>query len=122
MPGAITPVGGLLALVNAVQTTKSNGWTSPPTLGSAAAARAADRVRPRRAKGAGPLVTPHIWRVRSLVSASAVMAVVTGAVVGAIFLSSLFLQQVLGASAIVTGLQFLPRRPPSPSARGPPLT
>ena len=36
------------------------------------------------------------------------MAGVTGAVVGAIFLTSLFLQQVLGASAIVAGLEFLP--------------
>ena len=36
------------------------------------------------------------------------MAGVTGAVVGAIFLSSLYLQQVLGSSALVTGLQFLP--------------
>jgi MFS family permease len=36
------------------------------------------------------------------------MAVITGAVVGAIFLNSLFLQTVLGSSAIVTGLQFLP--------------
>jgi MFS family permease len=36
------------------------------------------------------------------------MAGVTGAVVGAIFLSSLYLQQVLGSSPVVTGLQFLP--------------
>ncbi|HEY0643618.1 MAG TPA: MFS transporter, partial [Nocardioides sp.] len=48
------------------------------------------------------------WRIRSLVSASTVMAGVTGAVVGAIFLSSLYLQQVFGSSALVTGLQFLP--------------
>ena len=51
---------------------------------------------------------PHVWRVRSLVSASTVMAGITGAVVGAIFLTSLFLQQVLGSSPVVTGLQFLP--------------
>ena len=51
---------------------------------------------------------PATWRIRSLVSASVVMAGVTGAVVGAIFISSLYQQQVLGASAIVTGLQFLP--------------
>ena len=36
------------------------------------------------------------------------MAVITGAVVGAIFVNSLFLQQVLGASAVVAGLEFLP--------------
>ena len=41
-------------------------------------------------------------------SASTIMAGITGAVVGAIFLTSLYLQQVLGSSAIVAGLEFLP--------------
>jgi MFS family permease len=109
VPGAVTLVGGLLLLVNAVESTNSHGWTSTTTLGSAAAATAllvAFSLIER--KVAEPLVTPHIWKLRSLVSASTVMAGVTGAVVGVIFLSSLFLQQVLGASAIVTGLEFLP--------------
>lgn len=51
------------------------------------------------------------WRVRSLVSASVVMAGATGAVVGATFLSSLYLQQVLGTSALVA-------RPGVPPAGG----
>jgi MFS family permease len=46
--------------------------------------------------------------MRSLVSASTVMAGVTGVVVGAIFLLSLYLQRVTGASAVVAGLEFLP--------------
>jgi MFS family permease len=41
-------------------------------------------------------------------SASTVMAVITGGIVGAIFVSSLFLQQVLGASPVIAGLEFLP--------------
>lgn len=36
------------------------------------------------------------------------MAGVTGVVVGAIFLSSLYLQRVIGLSAVQTGLAFLP--------------
>jgi hypothetical protein len=36
------------------------------------------------------------------------MAGVTGAVVGAIFLTSLYLQRVLDSSAVESGLQFLP--------------
>ena len=109
VPGAITLVGGLLLLVNAVQSTNSHGWTSPTTVGSAAAAVALLVAFAHiERKVTNPLVTPHIWKLRSLVSASAVMAGVTGALVGVIFLSSLFLQQVLGASAIVTGLEFLP--------------
>ncbi|HJR51097.1 MAG TPA: MFS transporter, partial [Gemmatimonadales bacterium] len=109
VPGAVTAVTGLLALVYAVEGTRSHGWTSPQTLGEFAAAAAlltAFSILERRVPA--PLVPPATWRIRSLISASAVMAVITGAVVGAIFLSSLFIQQVLGSSAILTGLQFLP--------------
>jgi EmrB/QacA subfamily drug resistance transporter len=109
LPGAVTLVGGLVALVDAVQSIDSHGWDSARTLGSAAVAGvllAAFAIIERRVDA--PLVPPHTWRVRSLVSASTVMAGVTGAVVGAIFLSSLYLQQVLGSSAVETGLQFLP--------------
>ncbi|MPV89643.1 MFS transporter, partial [Georgenia ruanii] len=108
LPGAATAVTGLVALVYAIEQTSTRGW-SPVTLAAFAAAAALLGVftaLERRARQ--PLVPPRIWRVRSLVSASAVMAGVTGAVVGAIFLTSLYLQQVLGSSAIVAGLQFLP--------------
>ncbi len=109
VPGAVTLVTGLLALVYAVESTNSHGWTSGYTLGAAAAAvvlLTSFALNERRAPAA--IVPPATWRIRSLVSASVVMAGVTGAVVGAIFISSLYQQQVLGASAIVTGLQFLP--------------
>jgi EmrB/QacA subfamily drug resistance transporter len=107
--GAAMLVTGLLALVSAVESTTSHGWTASQTLGTAAAAvvlLTGFVVNER--KVAAPIVPPTTWRIRSLISASAVMAGVTGAVVGAIFLSSLYLQQVLGASALVAGLEFLP--------------
>jgi hypothetical protein len=100
--GALMLVTGLLALVYAVESTTSHGWTAPQTLVAAAAAVAllgGFLVNERRV--AAPIVPPATWRIRSLVSASVVMAGVTGAVVGAIFLSSLYLQQVLGSSALV---------------------
>jgi EmrB/QacA subfamily drug resistance transporter len=109
LPGAATLVSGLLALVYAIEGTRTHGWTSARTLVAFAAAAAllsAFAVIERRVPA--PLVPPATWRVRSLVSASTVMAVITGVVVGAIFLNSLFLQAVLGSSAIETGLQFLP--------------
>jgi EmrB/QacA subfamily drug resistance transporter len=107
--GALTLVTGLLALVYTVESTTSHGWTAPQTLGAATAAAAllVGFVINER-KVAAPIVPPTTWRIRSLVSASVVMAGVTGAVVGAIFLSSLYLQQVLGSSALVAGLEFLP--------------
>jgi EmrB/QacA subfamily drug resistance transporter len=109
VPGAVTLVGGLVALVHAVESTTTDGWTSASTLAGGVAAAvllASFALLERRVPA--PLVPPRTWRIRSLVSASTVMAGVTGAVVGSIFLSSLYLQQVLGSSAVVTGPQFLP--------------
>jgi hypothetical protein len=108
-PGAVTLVGGLLALVYGIEATRSAGWAAPRTwiaLGLAAALLAVFTRLERRSTE--PLVPPATWRIRSLVSASAVMAGVTGVVVGAIFLSSLYLQAITGASAFVAGLEFLP--------------
>ena len=107
--GAALLVTGLLALVYAVESTTSHGWTAPQTIAAAGLAGAllvGFTLNERRVES--PIVPPSTWRIRSLVSASTVMAGVTGAVVGAIFLTSLYLQQVLGSSALVTGLQFLP--------------
>jgi EmrB/QacA subfamily drug resistance transporter len=109
LAGAVTLVGGLVALVYGVESTQTHGWADTVTLGALGASAvllAAFVLVERRATD--PLVPPHVWRVRSLVSASTVMAGVTGGVVGAIFLTSLYLQQVLGSSAVVAGLQFLP--------------
>ncbi|HEX8347502.1 MAG TPA: MFS transporter [Actinoplanes sp.] len=109
VPGAVTAVAGLVALVYAIEGVTSRGWSSPVTVSAFAASAvllAAFAMLERRV--GEPLVPPRTWRVRSLISASAVMAGVTGAVVGAIFLTSLFLQQVLGSSPVVAGLQFLP--------------
>jgi EmrB/QacA subfamily drug resistance transporter len=109
VPGALTLVTGLLALVFGIEATRSAGWAAPRTLIALAAAAvllAAFALLERRA--ADPLVPPATWRMRSLVSASAVMAGVTGVVVGAIFLTSLYLQAFVGSSPVVAGLQFLP--------------
>ncbi len=109
LPGALTLVAGLLSLVFGIESAGSAGWTAPRTwiaIGAAALLLGSFARIERRA--ADPLVPPSTWRIRSLVSASAVMAGVTGVVVGAIFLSSLYLQAILGASPVVAGLQFLP--------------
>jgi hypothetical protein len=99
----------LLALVYGIEQTRSAGWDAPQTwiaLGAATTLLTVFARLERRASD--PLVPPATWRIRSLVSASAVMAGVTGAVVGVIFLSSLYLQAVVGASPVVAGLEFLP--------------
>ncbi len=109
LPGAVTLVSGLVVLVYAIQGAETHGWASMWTVATstlAAGLLAAFAVIETRV--AAPLVPARTWRIRSLTSASVVMAGVTGIVVGAIFLTSLYLQRVVGSSAVVTGLQFLP--------------
>jgi EmrB/QacA subfamily drug resistance transporter len=109
VPGAATLVAGLLLLVLGIESTRSVGWSAPRTwlaLAGAAALLATFARLERRSRD--PLVPPSTWRIRSLVSASVVMAGVTGVVVGAIFLCSAYLQTIVGSSAVVAGLQFLP--------------
>jgi EmrB/QacA subfamily drug resistance transporter len=109
LPGALPVVSGLVLLVYAIEGTTSHGWGSARTLlllalsGALLAAFAAIERRARR-----PLVPVATWQVRSLVSSAAVMLGTTGVLVGTFFLNSLFLQNVLGASALETGLAFLP--------------
>jgi MFS family permease len=55
-----------------------------------------------------PLLPPQTWRVRSLVAAVALMLGATGILIGTFFLNSIYLQTVLHASALKTGLEFLP--------------
>jgi len=109
VPGAVSLVAGLLVLVYAVEGTREYGWASSRTfvLAGVAAALLAGFALIERRSGAA-LVPADTWRMRSLVSASTVMAGVTGIVVGAIFLLSLYLQRITGASPVVAGLEFLP--------------
>ena len=59
-------------------------------------------------RAAKPLFPPHIWKLTALVSGTTVMLGVTGILVGTVFLTSIFVQTVLGFSALETGLAFLP--------------
>jgi EmrB/QacA subfamily drug resistance transporter len=107
--GAATVMVGLVTLVYAVVGTAQHGWGSVRTLlllGIAGAFLAVFVGIERR--GHDPLVPPATWRVRSLVSSAVVMLGVTGILVGAFYLNTLYLQTVLGYSALKTGLSFLP--------------
>jgi MFS family permease len=100
---------GLMVLVYALDGTSDYGWGSARTLlllalGAALLASflAIERRSPR------PLVPPATWRHTSLVASAGVVLGVTGILVGTFFLNSLYLQHVLDASALETGLGFLP--------------
>ena len=107
--GAATVVTGLATLMYTLARTEAHGWTSPRTLvglGVAAAGLAAFIVVERRAPQ--PLVHPHTWSIKSLVSATVVMLGITGLLMGTVFLSSNFMQTTLDYSALAAGLAFLP--------------
>ena len=99
----------LVTLVYALNGAATAGWGSTRTLALLAlgatlfAAFAAIERSVER-----PLIPAATWRTRSLVSSAAMMLGATGILIGAFFLNSLYLQQVLGASALETGLAFLP--------------
>jgi EmrB/QacA subfamily drug resistance transporter len=107
--GALAVMAGLVTLVFALDGAPEHGWGSARTLGllAAAAALLAAFAALERA-GREPLVPPATWRMRPLVASAAVMLAATGVLVGAFFLNTLYLQRVLGASALETGLAFVP--------------
>jgi EmrB/QacA subfamily drug resistance transporter len=109
VPGALTIVAGLVLGVYAIEGTTTHGWGSARTLGLfaiSATLLTAFAIIERRA--GSPLVPSSTWRVRSLVSSATVMLGATGILIGAFFLNSLYLQNMLGASALETGCAFLP--------------
>jgi EmrB/QacA subfamily drug resistance transporter len=109
MTGSLTVIAGLVLLVYTIEGAATYGWGSPATLislvlavGLLGAFAGIQRLVRR------PLVPPFIWRQRSLVSGIAVMLGATGIMVGSFFLNSLYVQRILGASALEAGLAFLP--------------
>jgi EmrB/QacA subfamily drug resistance transporter len=107
--GAVAITLGTIALVFTLIKADTWGWTSARTLvGFAVAALliAAFLVIERRQPE--PLVPLRIFSNRSLAASDATMLVVAAALFGVFFFVTLYLQQVLGYSALKTGLAYLP--------------
>jgi MFS family permease len=86
-----------------------NGWTSGQTLGMLGGALAllvAFLVIESRVPA--PLMPLSIWKVRNVASANATGALLAAAMFAWFFLSALYLQRVLGYSALEVGFAFLP--------------
>jgi EmrB/QacA subfamily drug resistance transporter len=109
LPGALAVITGLAALIYGISGTSTHGWWSVQTITAFAVSAVLLLLFLRVEKHAAkPLFPPHVWKLRSLVSGTTVMLGVSGVLVGAVFLTSIFLQTVLGYSALETGLAFLP--------------
>lgn len=109
VPGAVTVIGGLGVLMYGLAATSAHGWLSVRALvafaASAVLLTAFVHIEKRAAR---PLVPPHTWKVGTLVSGTSVMLGATALLVGAVFLTSIFLQTVMGYSALRAGVAFLP--------------
>jgi EmrB/QacA subfamily drug resistance transporter len=106
--GAVTVTGGLALLVYAISKAPDVGWATSRTIGFiivAAGLLVAFVVWELRTEA--PLVPFGIFRIRTLTGAN-VVGFLLGAVLYAnFFILTLYVQQVLGWSALQTGLTFL---------------
>jgi EmrB/QacA subfamily drug resistance transporter len=107
--GAVTVTASLMLAVYAIVNGNQKGWTSGQTLGMLGAAvvlLAAFVLIETRA--AAPLMPLGIWKVRNVASANVTGMLVAAAMFAWFFLSALYLQRVLGYSALEVGFAFLP--------------
>jgi EmrB/QacA subfamily drug resistance transporter len=107
--GALAITLGTIALVFTLIKADSWGWTSGRTLAGfvvAAVLIVAFVAIERRQRD--PLVPLRIFSNRSLAASDATMLVVAAALFGMFFFCTLYLQQVLGYSALKTGIAYLP--------------
>jgi EmrB/QacA subfamily drug resistance transporter len=107
--GAIAITLGTIALVFTLIKAESWGWTAGRTLAGfvIAAVLLIAFVQIER-RHPDPLVPLRIFSNRSLAASDATMLVVAAALFGMFFFCTLYLQQVLGYSALKTGIAYLP--------------
>jgi EmrB/QacA subfamily drug resistance transporter len=107
--GALTSTAGLIVLVYAVIKATDNGWGSATTLGLIAlslvllAVFAITETRARQ-----PLMPFRIFRQGTVAGANATALLTGAALFSMFFFISLYMQQILGYSALDAGLAYLP--------------
>ena len=109
VPGAVLVTSALMLAVYAVVGGNEAGWTSTRTLGllaSAAVLFVAFLVR--EVKATEPLVPLRLFKLRNVSVSQVVGALWAAAMFAWFFLAALYLQQVLGYSALEVGLAFVP--------------
>jgi len=107
--GAVVLTGALLLLIYTLDEAISAGWAEARILGGIAGAvvlLGAFVAVERRADA--PLVPFSVFRLPALRSANLATLFLLGCVVTVFFFASLFMQQVLGYSALKTGMAYVP--------------
>ncbi len=105
--GAASVTSGVMMLVYAMTRATQDGWGSRPTLvllaGSGALIAAFLAIELR---SPAPLLPLRIFRLRSVAAANAAAVMIGGIAFSQFFLQTLYMQDVLGYSAIRTGVGF----------------
>jgi EmrB/QacA subfamily drug resistance transporter len=107
--GAILATGGMLLLVYTLVKAPTVGWGTARTIGELAGALAllgAFVINERRTKN--PLAPLSIFRINGLGYADATQLIAFAGFLALFFFLTLYMQNVLGYSAIQTGLAYLP--------------
>lgn len=109
LPGAVLVTGGLMSLVYALTLASQKGWGSASTLmtlGASAVMLIAFLFNETKSKH--PLVPLSIFRLRNVSGANLVMVPVIAGALGMFYFSSLYVQNILHYSPVVSGVAFLP--------------
>ena len=107
--GAVTVTTSLMLAVYAIVNGNDAGWRSARTLGLLAAAAVLAAVFLLiESRVSNPLMPLRLFRLRNLSTANVVGALWAAAMFAWFFISALYLQLVLGYSAMQIGLAFLP--------------
>lgn len=107
--GAVTVTTALMLAVYAIVNGNEAGWTSLQTLGLLAAAAVLMAVFLRiESRVPTPLVPLGLFRLRNVAMANIVGVLWAAAMFAWFFISALYMQLVLGYSALQVGLGFLP--------------
>jgi EmrB/QacA subfamily drug resistance transporter len=106
--GAVTVTGALVSAVYAISQAPAVGWTAARTLALLALAAVLLAVFVIvEARAEAPLLPLRLFRLKTLAGSNAVGFLLGASFYGYIFTGTLFMQQVLGYSAMKTGLAWL---------------
>ena len=107
--GAVAVTVSTLALVFTLINANSWGWSSAPTvIGFVVFAVLGVVFLVIERRAADPLIPLRVFRNRSVSTADATVVIASAAPFGMAFFSTLYLQQVLGFTALGSGLGYLP--------------
>lgn len=108
--GALTVTSGIGLLAYAVAQTNTHAWGSAQTIGllTAAAALLGYFVVHEAFISTEPLIPLSLFTIRAVIGANIVQALNAGGIYALFFFMSLEMQEMMGLSAVRTGLAFLP--------------